>query len=167
MDESKNVNKVIITGCPGTGKTTLADEIGKCLDLEVIHIDQDYIKNNGLSKGYDEIRESIEVDLEKLKEKLKNKEGVIESHLLCEFNLKKSIVIVLRCDTGELKKRLEKRGYSEDKIKENLESEIFNYCGEEARSNYGENKVYELDTTDKTVEENKSKIVNIIKSNQS
>ena len=35
----KNISKIAIIGGPGTGKTTLADNLGKVLELPVYHID--------------------------------------------------------------------------------------------------------------------------------
>ena len=35
----KNISKIAIIGGPGTGKTTLADNLGKVLELQVYHID--------------------------------------------------------------------------------------------------------------------------------
>ncbi len=42
----ENINKISIIGGPGTGKTTLSDNLGKKLDLPVYHIDGiNYLKN--------------------------------------------------------------------------------------------------------------------------
>ncbi|MFW5902900.1 MAG: adenylate kinase family protein [archaeon] len=162
MSENNEINKIIITGCPGTGKTSLAKTIGDQLNLEVIHINQEFIRDNKMDIGFDSGRKSVEVDLEELEKFLEDKKGVIESHLLCEFSLENSLVIVLRCDTKELRERLKERDYGEKKIKENLEAEIFNYCGEEARLNYEENKVYEIDTTNKDVDKVKEEVIEFI-----
>jgi len=158
--ENKGIERIVITGCPGTGKTTLAEELGKELGLKVIHVDRDFIKENDLGLGFDKDRDSVEVDLEKLEDFLKGEKAIIESHLLCEIELKDALVIVLRCDPSELRNRLEKRGYSEGKIRENVEAEIVDYCVEKARENYSE--VHEVETTDRDVEETKQKCLEII-----
>lgn len=49
--------------------------------------------------------------------------------------------MVLRTDTNELWGRLEKRGYAEKKIKENVEAEIFMVVAEEAQESYKEDIV--------------------------
>lgn len=46
------------------------------------------------------------------------------------------VVVVLRCPTEKLYDRLQSRGYSEFKIKENVECEIFGTLLEEARESY-------------------------------
>merc|ERR1719316_2099463 len=48
------------------------------------------------------------------------------------------LVVVLRADTGVLSARLDKRHYTEAKIKENLEAEIFQVCLDEAREAFEE-----------------------------
>jgi len=158
--EDRGIEKIVITGCPGTGKTTLAEELGKELSVKVIHVDRDFIEENDLDLGVDEYRDSVEADLEKLKDVLKGEKAIIESHLLCEIELKDALVIVLRCNPGELRKRLKKRGYNKEKIKENVEAEIVDYCAEKARENYSE--VQEIETTDKNVEETKQRLLKII-----
>ncbi|CAD7975885.1 unnamed protein product [Amoebophrya sp. A25] len=48
-----------------------------------------------------------------------------------------SLVVVLHADTSELGRRLERRGYSESKIRENIECEIFQVVTEEAHETFG------------------------------
>ena len=40
--------------------------------------------------------------------------------------------IITKCDLKELEKRLQKRKYSKEKIRENLDAEIFDTCRVEA-----------------------------------
>ena len=63
------------------------------------------------------------------------------------------VAIVLRLDPRELRFRLEARGYPPEKIRGNVESEILDVCLVEAINHLGEGKVFEIDTTGKTVEE--------------
>ncbi len=46
------------------------------------------------------------------------------------------LVIVLRASTDKLYTRLEKRGYPEKKLKENVEAEIMQVCLDEAREGW-------------------------------
>ncbi len=150
--------KIVITGTPGTGKTIVADMLGKALRQRVVHIN-DFAKRNKLFIG--KARGSYIVDLKKLKRKLANVDGVLESHLLCEFPLPGSIVFVLRCDPKVLAKRLLKRKYLRKKIKENLEVEALDYCSIKAEKNY--DKVYDVDTTHRPINRVVKKIILILK----
>ena len=60
-------------------------------------------------------------------------------------------MVVLRTDNEILYPRLEKRGYSEKKIQENVECEIMCVVVEDARESYREDIVWELPSN--TVEE--------------
>lgn len=153
--------KLVITGVPGTGKSTVAERLGKRTGLDVLKVDHNFIEDNGLSIEYDEERKSTVVDLDKLKGRLIDFKGILESHLLCEFHLSNSIVIVLRCNPETLEKRLEKRGYDKKKIRENLESEAMGYCSNRAKENYED--VYEIETQDKEVKEVVEEILRVIK----
>ncbi|OKY77701.1 MAG: Broad-specificity NMP kinase Fap7 [Candidatus Methanohalarchaeum thermophilum] len=131
-----------VTGTPGTGKTSstklLEDEI------EVLHLNE-MAKRLELFEGYDEDRNSWIVDIDKIRDKLPNK-GIIESHF--SHLLPVDEVIVLRCHPNELKKRLNS---SKTEIKENIESEALDYILMEAIAK--NNKVHEIDTTDKDLNE--------------
>lgn len=149
--------RIIITGTPGTGKSTVADILGKTLKLGVVHVSQ-FAKKEKLITG--KRNGSYIVDLKKLRKKLLKKKGIIESHLLCEFPLPRSIVFVLRCNPRVLVKRLKKRRYSKRKTRENLECEALDYCTINAETHY--NRVYDVDTTKLTAEKTAKKIIAIM-----
>ncbi len=150
--------KIIITGVPGTGKTTIANMLGEHFMTRVIHI-TDYIKENELIEK--KLRDgTIIPKMKELRNMLNKETGIIEGHLACEFKLRNSFVLVLRCHPEELKKRLKKRGYSTKKIKENVEAEALDYCTQMARQNY--KAVFEIDTTNKKPKETFEKALKII-----
>ena len=65
--------------------------------------------------------------------KKKYKGIIIDSHL--SHYLSKEVVdkvIITKCDLKKLKKRLEKRKYTIDNIRENMDAEIFDVCRIEA-----------------------------------
>ena len=132
---------ICVTGSVCSGKTTLAKNLAKDKDLEYLDVSK-LIKDENLSEGFDEKRDCEVIDIEKLNkiliEKIKNskKQLVIDSHM--SHCLDKKYVercIVCKCGLKELKKRLKKRGYSQEKIKENLEAEIMDVCLNEAKEN--------------------------------
>lgn len=132
-----------ITGTPGVGKTTVA-EILKKKGYKVASV-------NDLARKYDcieEVEGEFVVDMEKLREKFSENLDFIEGHLSHFLSDK---CVVLRCNPLILKKRMKSKGWDEEKILENLESELIDQILVEALEVCSE--VHEIDTTDKTPEE--------------
>ena len=146
--------KIVITGTPGVGKSTVAEKLAEKLGLKLY-------KEKEIVVGK-KIGGEIEADLGRLAEFFKDKDNfVAEGHLLCEISIKDAIVFVLRCDPHILKKRLKERGYDEQKILDNLICEALDYCTIMAEKNY--EKVFEIDVSKKSVDEVVEKILKIIK----
>ncbi len=130
---------VIVTGSVGTGKTTLAKKLAKKLNHKYIDVNK-VIQKNKLSEGYDRKRKCRIIDTKKLNKDLikiiKDSKNslIIDSHL-SHYLPKKyvDLCIVTKCDLKELSKRLKKRKYNKEKIKENLECEIMDICLNEAK----------------------------------
>lgn len=122
---------MIISGTPGTGKTTLAKEIAKRFSMKYIDVNE-LIEKHDLAVGFDKKRDCRIIDEDKLNGVLDSVEGdvVIDSHLSHHMSPQKCIIT--KCGLKELKKRLEKRGYSDAKVRENMDSEIFDICHVEA-----------------------------------
>ncbi|MEM4248542.1 MAG: adenylate kinase family protein [Candidatus Nanoarchaeia archaeon] len=145
---------IIISGTPGTGKTTLAKSLAKKLGYEYIGITK-LIGKHKLAEGYDIVRKCSIVNTKKLNNvlikliKTANKEKkslIIDSHL--SHNLPSKYVdlcIITKCDLKVLQKRLQKKHYSKTKIRENLDVEIFDICLNEAKE-LG-HKILVVDTT--------------------
>lgn len=98
------------------------------------------------------MRDSHIVDLECVETRVCGFSGVVEghtSHLLRCVDL----VVVLRTHPDELRRRLEARGYHHSKICENVEAEAMGLIVSEAVSIHGVEKVVEIDTTGKAVDE--------------
>lgn len=152
--------RIILTGTPGTGKTTISKILSRKLGIELISI-KEIVEEKNLLDG-------IEVDLLELKrafEFLKDADNyIIEGHLACEIKLPADFVFVLRTDPEKLTKIYKERNYDEEKIKENLLAEMLDYCVQKSEKNY--RKVLELDTTYRTIDECVNEIIFAIKNNK-
>jgi adenylate kinase len=155
--------KLVITGNPGTGKHTCAKIIAEKKGIEIIDINRVAIDNGAIAK---KTGRGLEVDVKKLDRLLarmikSKKDQVIVGHL-APYVIKPagiSMVAVLRRSPYELEKTLEKRGYSGDKVRENLASEILGVSLYDAIKRFGKRKVAEFDTTNRTPEQTAEEII--------
>jgi adenylate kinase len=161
--------RLVITGNPGVGKHTSAKIIAEKIDAEIIDINNVAIDNNAIGKNTDL---GFEVDVKRLVrllEKLLKIKGnlVIVGHL-APYVLKTSgisLVAVLRRSPYELEKTLKKRGYSIDKVRENVASEILGTSLYDSLKTFGKRKVAEFDTTGKTPDETADEILAALQKN--
>ena len=172
---------IFISGTPCTGKTTVAIELNDYLcdngfDSNLIKIN-DFAIENDLVLGEDPDKFYKVIDIDKLNNCLNReinnflsndtkgsvKVLIVEGHLshLCGGADK---MIVLRLNPSILEERLKERNYSESKIEENLESEALAVCSAEAYDIYGE-KAHEIDVSDKSIEETRDLILEIVNGN--
>lgn len=111
------------------------------------------IAENGFYTGVDSQRGSLIADLDKLDEYVRHKEEgrllVIEGHLA--HLLKPDVTLVLRANPAVLIERLKQKGFPPQKIQENVEAETLDIILAEAVELC--DIVYEVDTTDKSVED--------------
>ncbi len=140
-----------VTGTPGVGKTTFSVELAGRLGLETIHLD-DMLVEEGLFRGRDWRREAYIVDMDRFSSWIRGRvvsPGVYEglSIIYNEDSEMFDKVIVLRCDPYTLEERLLRRGYSREKVAENLEAEILDIVYAEAVDIYGEEKVIQIDNS--------------------
>lgn len=157
---------IIITGTPGTGKTTLTESLKEDFDACYISING-LLEKYDLNLGIDEKRGYKIVDTEKMipiidkiKEKTQKKTIIFEGHLAQDYP-NADMVIVLRCNPKVLRKRLNTRDWKTEKIDENVSAEILGICTQESYDSYGD-KVQEIETCDKTIPELKNEIIKII-----
>ena len=163
---------IVISGTPGTGKTSISKEISNIINARVISLNKLAISEN-LTIEFDELRDTYLINEAKVKKWLKNlikeikKESVnyliIESHL-SDITPNKFIdyAVILRCDPDELYNRLELRGYKKEKIIENVQSEILGTCANFLINKKLGKPIIELDTTNDNFSEIAKIIVNII-----
>ena len=158
---------ISLTGTPGTGKTSVSRFLLKH-KIEILDLNRLIIKKN-LIIDYDKKRKTNIVDIIKLNKYfdnylIKNNLLIIEGHLSHLLNCI-DIVIILRCSPIELKKRLLKRKWNKNKINENIESEILDIILCESLKFQSKKNIFEIDTTNKTIDSLGLIILNIIKNN--
>ncbi|WP_094226689.1 adenylate kinase family protein [Methanolobus psychrotolerans] len=151
-----------ITGTPGTGKTSVTKLLEKDYMYQVIHLNE-LIKEEKLYSEVDTERDCVVADMDMVYNRVLELQDIsypvtiIDSHLSHHIA---DIVIVLRTSPAKLKERLEKRKYSVEKVRENLEAEALDIILAEA-VDWCE-KVFELDTTEGNVERTVKDIGKII-----
>ena len=148
-----------LTGTPATGKTSITAKLKK----QVIHLSDFYSES---SEGKNKAGEwKIDIDkMNAITQKRLNDGIIVEGHL-SHFIDNIDQIIVLRCDPRELRKRMEKRNYSEEKIVENLEAEAMGLIYSQALEIKNETDVFQLDTTSLTVNESSKILGNFIEGN--
>lgn len=138
----------LITGTPGTGKTSLAKVLGKMLKAEVLNDAEFCLKQKiGSKNSFGE----LEVEPEKLQKTLKSflsgkkKNLILEGHLFCEVKFSADFAILLHCSAKNLEKRLLKKGYSMEKACDNIFCEETGYCKKMVLKNFPKAKLLELE----------------------
>ena len=148
---------IIISGTPGCGKTSVANELSRLIDANIMSLNELAVSED-FSFEYDNERKTYIVDfkvflpyiLKKIKI-IKNANPrflIIESHF-SDIIPKKSIayIFILRCDPDELTRRLKSRNYDIKKITENVQSEIMGNCVNFLVEKKLKKPIYEIDTT--------------------
>jgi len=153
---------IVISGNPGTGKHTIAQQIAQKLNLSIIDINQ-VAKSGGLFEKNEDVND---VDPEKLKKIIQGKiseKNLIVGHL-APYVLDKSqvkIMIILRRDPYELVSVYKKRKYTDKKIRENVGSEVLGIIAHDAISKFHE-KVFQINNNGKNIEEEVEKVMSLI-----
>ncbi|XP_050213682.1 adenylate kinase isoenzyme 6 homolog [Mercurialis annua] len=149
QDSNKRTKpNILITGTPGTGKTTTSSALAEATQFLHINIG-DLVKEKNLHDGWDDqldchvINEDLVCD--ELEDIMEEGGNIVDYHG-CDFFPERwfDYVVVLQTDNPILYDRLSKRGYSENKITNNIECEIFQILLEEAKESYKEDIVVAL-----------------------
>ena len=160
---------ILITGTPCTGKTTTAKQLAQQLNAEYINLTE-YAKTYGLTQGEDKERHTTIINEKAMQKKLAetisdstNPNIIIDGHYAAAVTPQNltTHVFVLRRNPKELKQTMQKCGFKDQKLWENLAAEILDTCLIEAIQTQ-QGKVCELDVTGKTVDENVAEILDVL-----
>lgn len=144
---------IIVTGTPGTGKTTFSTMLAKDIGAKYVSLTQ-FVSTRGLYTRVDSKRQSKVVDLKRVQARLKTmlrKSGgltIVDTHIpeIAPKNRVKS-VFVLRCHPKVLEKRLKSKKWKPSKILENVLAEVLDVCLTHAVGYYGTRRIFQLDTS--------------------
>ncbi|KAH9411417.1 AAA domain-containing protein [Ordospora pajunii] len=129
--------KILMTGTPGVGKTTLCARVSEVFGMKHVDVSK-YIEENKLYDEYSEEYKSLVFDEEMVRNALASDLCTTDSYIIdthcCEVasGLDFDVIFVLTLPIEILYRRLKDRGYDESKIKENVECEIFGVAKEDA-----------------------------------
>lgn len=146
--------RIALTGVPGTGKSTLAAALAERHAWAVVGLNE-FARDHGLLKEKDEARGSFVVDTRRLARALDKEYAtalpalLVEGHFAHEIEC--DLVVLLRCDPLVLLDRLRERGWSEAKVRENVEAEALDVLAQEVLDAGGD--ACELDVSGMGVEE--------------
>ncbi|KAI3997351.1 hypothetical protein MKX01_003154 [Papaver californicum] len=147
-ENSRKKPNILVTGTPGTGKTTTSSLLSDATEFCHINIG-DLVKQKNLHDGWDDELEChiINEDLvcDELEDIMEQGGNIVDYHG-CDFFPERWFdrVVVLQTDNSVLYDRLSSRGYMGSKLTNNIECEIFQVLLEEARSSYPEDIVVPL-----------------------
>lgn len=161
---------IVLTGTPGVGKTSVSKLLSDILKARLIDVDQ-VVREEHLILGYDRNRDSDIVDITSLSNRIvdliqmADEVVIVEGHYASELVPKRYVsnVIILRRDPNDLEKKLRDKGFNEKKIRENVLAEILDVCLIDATERHSLEKLIEVDTTDKDVEETVNEILERLK----
>jgi len=144
---------VLVTGTPGTGKTSTASLISERTGMKHVNVG-DLVKELKCYDGRDEDLDTNVLDEDKLLDAMEvifdkaaeDGQGIVADFHICEIFPERwfDLVICLRTSTDVLFDRLTARGYNEKKRSENMEAEIMQVILDVARESYAHEIVHEV-----------------------
>jgi len=141
--------RILITGTPCTGKTTVSKLLSEKLSYKYISL-LDLVKSFGLYEDYDRSANEYIVDLEKLanwiQEWIRDKDNLVIESLYPQVfpNQYIDYVFVLRSNPERLKECMKRRGYPQEKILDNIRAEMYDWCLLRAMENFDVEKIHEI-----------------------
>jgi adenylate kinase len=166
------MKNIVISGTPGCGKTSVANELSNLISGKIISLNE-LATSDDFSFEYDEERKTTIVDfkifLPYVLKKIKKIKKINPSFLIIESHFSDIIpnkhidyAFILRCNPDELVNRLKKKDYNSKKITENIQAEILGNCVNYFIKKKIKKPLLEIDTTDLSIDSVAKKINDII-----
>ena len=158
VGDRKMQTVIIVTGTPGTGKTTCARELAKTIGANYLNVTQ-HVSKHRLYRGVDRERRTKIMDVPKTRASLKRELGtmhgfsVVDTHIPEEIISREMVkqVFVLRCHPRILEGRLRDKRWKANKIRENVLAEIVDSCLSAGVKYFGWRKVIQIDTSRRNI----------------
>ena len=141
---------VAVTGAPGTGKTTICEQLKENYIVKPL---KDIAEKFGCLGDVDLNDEAAPIDIHELSEKWQYEASdvtLVDGHL--SHFLEVDAIVLLRCRPESLRERLVERGYSDSKIMANVEWEMVAGTWSEIHEFEISAPVLEIDTTDASIQ---------------
>lgn len=161
---------ILIAGTPGVGKTTVATALTTQLDAQYVNLTE-LARNEGLIAGIDKDRDTIIINEVTMKQKMRElietsaKQNIVVDGHYAAIVVPKELVtraFVLRRYPVELRRLMEKAGFTGRKLWENMTSEILDVCLVDTLNAVGSEKVCELDVSRKSTAEVVAEVLAIL-----
>lgn len=152
-----------MTGTPGVGKTTTGRMLAKRLGIGFIDLPEFVSANNLYTERLGD--GTMVVDPRRLERHLSRnvkEDTVIAGHITVRVRGHETRCIVLRLNPLQLRKRLEERGYSVEKVAENVEAEFLGVVYLDAIRVFGKNRVSQIDVTGKEASDVVNRCVDVL-----
>ncbi|XP_010270317.1 PREDICTED: adenylate kinase isoenzyme 6 homolog [Nelumbo nucifera] len=139
---SRKKPNILVTGTPGTGKTTTSSLLADATQLRRINVGE-LVKEKNLHQGWDDEFDCHVIDEDLVCDELEDlveEGGNIVDYHGCDFfpECWFDHVVVLQTDNSVSYDRLSNRGYMGSKLTNNIECENFQVLLEEAKASYPE-----------------------------
>ena len=157
---------ILISGTPGVGKSTVSRLLAR--QLTAIHVNISRLaEREQLIDGEDQGRGTLIADTDGLSTRIRSilrrseSDVIVDGHYAVDVVQPSDVhvVFVLRRDPDELKSILDERGFTGNKLWENLSAEILDVCLWDSIVTCGEDKVCEIDVSGKNIEETVDEIL--------
>lgn len=157
---------ILISGTPGVGKSSVSRLLARQLMAMHVNISK-LAEREQLIHGKDQVRGTLIADTDELSKRIQSilrrseSDVIVDGHYAVDVVQPSDVhvVFVLRRDPDELKSILDERGFTGNKLWENLSAEILDVCLWDAIVTCGEDKVCEIDVSGKNIEETVDEIL--------